>query len=65
MQRSDVREKFHLEGNCISDLVISWFCGCCTIIQQDKEVAYRQLNQGQAQTQQYQPQNGMAYPEPK
>ena len=63
MQRADIRDKFHLEGNCLSDLAISCCCGCCTLVQQDKEVAYRQLNA--APKDQYQPQAGMAYPEQK
>lgn len=63
MQRADIREKYNLEGDCISDLALSWCCGCCTLIQSDKEVAYRQLNGGaQPQQQQYKPQEGMAYP---
>ncbi|KEZ42517.1 hypothetical protein SAPIO_CDS5735 [Scedosporium apiospermum] len=63
MQRADVRAKYHLEGNCISDILISCCCGCCSLIQQDKEAAHQEalLAEGGVK-EQYQTQQGMAYP---
>ena len=42
MQRKEVRDRLNLEGNCLSDLAISCCCGCCSLVQQDKEVENRQ-----------------------
>ncbi|GAO15861.1 uncharacterized protein UV8b_07745 [Ustilaginoidea virens] len=67
MQRMNIREKYHLQGSCVEDLVLSCCCHCCTIIQSDKEAAHREaLLQGGAVQQQYQPNtNQMQYPETK
>lgn len=64
MQRKEVRDRLNLEGNCLSDLAISCCCGCCSIMQQDKEVEHRQalLAGGGAVKEGYQTQGGMAYP---
>jgi hypothetical protein len=42
MQRADVRRKYDLQGSCISDAAISCCCGCCSLVQQDKEAEYRE-----------------------
>ncbi|SPO05136.1 related to DUF614 domain protein [Cephalotrichum gorgonifer] len=63
MQRMDVRAKYNLQGNCLSDLAISCLCGCCSMVQQDKEVEYREGLLAGAVKDQYQaPQEGMSYP---
>ena len=62
MQRQEVRDKYRLQGSCISDLAISCLCGCCSIAQQDKEVEHRQALLGGAVKEQYQTQGGMSYP---
>ena len=36
-QRIDVRKKYNLQGNFVTDLLTSCCCACCSIIQQDKE----------------------------
>lgn len=41
MQRAEIREKFNLEGSCMSDLARAYCCGCCDLMQQEKEVAER------------------------
>ena len=63
MQRQDVREKYNLEGNCVEDLVASYCCPCCTLMQSDKEAEQREgLLQQAPQTQQYEANNaGMVY----
>lgn len=66
MQRQNIREKYNLEGSCVKDLVASFCCPCCTLMQSDKEAAHREglLPHG-PQTQQYEPNNnGMVYPQP-
>ncbi|KAI3317349.1 PLAC8-domain-containing protein [Xylariaceae sp. AK1471] len=40
LQRANVREKYHLQGNCLVDIAASCCCGCCSLVQQDKEAAY-------------------------
>lgn len=59
------REKYGLEGSCMEDLLRAWCCGCCSLIQQDKEAEHREglLRQGQAGSKQaYEANPGMAYP---
>ncbi|KAI0391360.1 PLAC8 family-domain-containing protein [Xylariaceae sp. FL0594] len=42
LQRHDLREKHHLQGSCLVDLATACCCGCCDLVQQDKEAAYRE-----------------------
>jgi Cys-rich protein (TIGR01571 family) len=65
MQRQNVREKYNLQGNCVEDLACSFCCGCCVLVQSDKEAAHREglLGNGQPQATQYEANNtGMVYP---
>lgn len=64
LQRAEVRAKYGLEGNCISDILLSCCCGCCSLIQQDKEAEHREalLAQG-GHKEQYATQQGMSYPQ--
>jgi len=59
MQKADIRARYNLQGNCLVDLATACCCGCCDLIQQDKEAAYRTASaSGQAGgpiEQQYQP----------
>ena len=41
-QRVDIRKKYNLQGDCITDLLKSCCCGCCSLIQQDKEAEFRE-----------------------
>lgn len=41
-QRADIRKKYHLQGDFVTDLVTACCCGCCSLVQQDKEVEYRE-----------------------
>ncbi|KAL2207925.1 PLAC8 family protein [Sarocladium strictum] len=65
MQRENIREKYNLEGSCVKDLLASFCCPCCTLMQSDKEAAHREgLLQHAPQTQQYETNNtGMVYPQ--
>ncbi|KAK0385800.1 hypothetical protein NLU13_6977 [Sarocladium strictum] len=69
MQRSNLREKYSLQGNCCKDFMASWCCTCCVLMQSDKEAELReaQAQQHYLRTQQYQPNNvGMVYqPQPQ
>ena len=40
--RGEVREKYNLVGNGCTDCLCTFCCGPCDIIQQDKEVEYRE-----------------------
>lgn len=42
MQRAHLREKYNLQGSCIVDLATACCCGCCDLIQQDKEAEHRE-----------------------
>lgn len=32
-----IRERFNLEGNCIEDILKACCCGCCALVQAEKE----------------------------
>ena len=59
-QRADIRAKYNLEGNCMTDLLCGWCCSCCSIIQMDKEVEEQTRLMGDNRG--YQAQNEMSYP---
>jgi len=42
MQRADVRTKYNLQGDCITDIALSCCCGLCSLVQQDKEAEARE-----------------------
>ncbi len=42
MERAAIREKYHLQGDCVTDILASCFCGLCSLIQADKEATYRE-----------------------
>jgi len=46
MQRADIRQKYNLQGDFVTDLLTSCCCGCCSLIQQEKEVEYREKELG-------------------
>jgi hypothetical protein len=62
MQRADVRAKYNLEGDCITDILLSCCCGCCTIAQADKEAAHQEPLLAQGVKEQYAAPQGMSYP---
>ncbi|OAA73726.1 DUF614 domain protein [Cordyceps fumosorosea ARSEF 2679] len=68
MQRQMVREKYNLEGSCIGDLARTYCCGCCVLVQNDKEAQHRErlLRQGGGGSgginEQYAPAPAMAVP---
>jgi len=61
MKRGEIREKFGIEGDGMGDCCTAYWCPCCTLIQNDKEVAARLPEHGVIQ-QGYQAQSGMAMP---
>ncbi|RDA92928.1 hypothetical protein CP533_3859 [Ophiocordyceps camponoti-saundersi (nom. inval.)] len=46
VQRAEIRHKYGIRGNCCDDYCASYWCLCCSIIQQDKEVHRRQFPGG-------------------
>lgn len=61
MQRADLRTKHNLQGSCLLDIATACCCGCCQLVQADKEAEYRELN-SQGVQQGYQATGGMTYP---
>lgn len=61
-QRADIRKKYQLQGDFVTDLFFACCCGCCSLVQQDKEVEHREglLGQGAAEVG-YQPTEEMSY----
>lgn len=41
LQRANIREKYNLQGSCLVDIATACCCGCCDLIQQEKEAAHR------------------------
>ncbi|KAK4187391.1 PLAC8 family-domain-containing protein, partial [Podospora australis] len=65
MQRADFRAKHNLQGSCLVDVALACCCGCCDIVQMDKEAELRSASIGSVSSgiqQQYQPDGGMSYP---
>ncbi|KAK2604073.1 hypothetical protein N8I77_007032 [Diaporthe amygdali] len=66
MQRADLRDKYHLRGNCATDIATACCCVLCDLVQQEKEAEYREPLMAQAGRagvrQEYQMQGNMAYP---
>lgn len=48
LQRADIRKKYNLQGTFITDVFTACCCGCCSLVQQDKEVEYREGLLGRA-----------------
>lgn len=61
LQRASLREKHNLQGSCLVDLATACCCGCCDLIQQDKEAEYREA-QSVATGEGYKANEGMAMP---
>ena len=56
MQRGEIRQKYNLPGSGCGDCVRACCCAPCDLLQQDKEVTYReQLRMGETQTINIQP----------
>ncbi|UKZ65060.1 uncharacterized protein TrAtP1_006262 [Trichoderma atroviride] len=62
MQRQSIRGKYNLEGTCLEDMAKSYCCACCNLIQLDKESAHREALLNNVNSEQYQKNEGMAYP---
>ncbi|KAL7627918.1 hypothetical protein AAE478_002113 [Parahypoxylon ruwenzoriense] len=58
LKRSEIRERYNIEGSGFNDCCVSYWCPCCALIQQDNEVKTRQRN-AQPVTQAYQAQPQM------
>jgi len=63
LQRADVRRKYDLKGSCVSDILISCCCGCCSIIQQDNEATFREKELTGNVQEQYKSGEQMTYPQ--
>ncbi|OJJ30829.1 hypothetical protein ASPWEDRAFT_119160 [Aspergillus wentii DTO 134E9] len=41
IRRGEMRERFGIEGSCCGDCCAAFCCGCCAIIQEEKEAELR------------------------
>jgi hypothetical protein len=41
LKRNEIRERFGIKGDGTSDCCTAYWCACCALIQQDKEVEKR------------------------
>ena len=55
-QRGEIREKYGIEGSGCGDCCTAFWCPCCAMVQNDKEVRMRSSG---VDTSGYQPQGGM------
>ncbi|KAJ5401280.1 PLAC8-domain-containing protein [Penicillium crustosum] len=39
--RGEMREKYGIEGSCCGDCCVSVWCGCCALVQEEKEMELR------------------------
>lgn len=62
LKRSEIRERYQIEGSGFDDCCVSYWCPCCALTQQDNEVVIRQRNAAPPAPQGYQPQPGMQVP---
>lgn len=63
MQRADMRDRYHLRGNCATDIATACCCVLCDLVQQEKESEHREPLVSPAGVQQgYQAQGDMTYP---
>lgn len=64
MQRADMRDKYHLRGNCATDIATACCCVLCDLVQQEKESEHREplVSPPGGVPQGYQMQGGMTYP---
>ncbi|EPE27729.1 PLAC8 family protein [Glarea lozoyensis ATCC 20868] len=46
LKRGELRESYNLKGDHVTDCLLSAFCGCCTLIQHEKEVIAKQRAAG-------------------
>jgi PLAC8 family len=53
-----MREKYNIDGSVGEDCLGAFFCRCCGLVQEEKEVVLRQQNGGAAG---YQAPQGMDY----
>lgn len=63
MKRSEIRERFNISGDGTSDCCSTYWCPCCSLIQQDNEVKTRTQHLVANPAQGYQAQPGMVMPQ--
>jgi len=46
ISRSKMRRQYGIKGNGCNDCLVSCFCGCCALVQEDKEVKAQEKEYG-------------------
>jgi hypothetical protein len=64
IKRREIRDRYNIGGDAVTDCLVSWCCHCCALIQQEKEVISRQQQAGLVQQSYVTPPAGMVA-EPK
>jgi Cys-rich protein (TIGR01571 family) len=41
IRRGEMREKYGIEGSCCGDCCTTFWCGCCALVQEEKEMELR------------------------
>jgi len=63
MKRGEIRERFNISGDGTGDCCATYWCPCCSLIQQDNEVKTRTQHLVANPAQGYQAQPGMVMPQ--
>ncbi|ERS98466.1 hypothetical protein HMPREF1624_05250 [Sporothrix schenckii ATCC 58251] len=63
MKRGEIRERFGIQGDGTADCCATYWCPCCSLIQQDNEVKTRTAHLVANPAQGYQAQPGMVMPQ--
>lgn len=62
MKRGELRQRYNLEGSGTGDCCGSYWCACCALMQEEKEVTARLMdNMGAPSQQGYQKNETMGY----
>ncbi|KAI9798243.1 MAG: hypothetical protein M1835_002729 [Candelina submexicana] len=60
--RQEIRTRYKIDGSTKGDCLRSYFCGCCELMQEEKEVLLRSHDRGStAPSNEYKQQEGMVY----
>lgn len=46
ISRGNIRRQYGIKGNDCSDCLTSCFCGCCALVQEDREVKAQEKEDG-------------------
>jgi hypothetical protein len=61
LQRSGIRKKYNIQGSLVEDIVWSWCCSPCALVQAEKEVEIAEAEKAALVSKQYAATEQMQY----